>query len=246
MLALPHLRQSIVIIDTFYLNNRGLFSPAPVLGDGFDFVLIALCIAILAAWAIGRWAKKRQDETGQIFPAFWVGLGIIVILPLAVYFAAGMPLDWQHPTRTRFNLSGGVVVRPEFMAMLIALSLYTAAFISEIVRAGIISVHKGQREAAAALGLRQSWTMRLIIVPQAMRVIIPPLASQYMNLTKNSSLGFAIGYGELTGAFGGISLNQTGQAIECMAIVMVTYLVISLAISGFMNWYNARVRLVER
>jgi general L-amino acid transport system permease protein len=246
LLGLPHLRQSIEIIDTFYLNNRGLFSPAPLLGEGFDLVLMALGIAIIAAWGIGRWAKKRQDETGQMFPAFWAGLALIIVLPGITYVAMGMPLDWEHPTRTRFNLSGGLVIRPEFMAMLIALALYTAAFISEIVRAGILSVHKGQREAASALGLRQSWTMRLIIVPQALRVIIPPLASQYMNLTKNSSLGFAIGYGELTGAFGGISLNQTGQAIECMAIVMVTYLAISLAISAFMNWYNARVRLVER
>ncbi|HKK31198.1 MAG TPA: ABC transporter permease subunit, partial [Alphaproteobacteria bacterium] len=155
-------------------------------------------------------------------------------------------IEWDHPERTRFNLRGGLAIRPEFMALLVALSLYTAAFISEIVRAGILSVHRGQREAAAALGLRPNLTMRLIIVPQAMRVIIPPLASQYMNLTKNSSLGFAIGYAELMAVFGGITLNQTGQAIECMAIVMGTYLVISLSISAFMNWYNVRVRLVER
>ena len=167
-------------------------------------------------------------------------------MPTLFYYAAGAPMDWQFPERTRFGLRDGMQIAPEFMAMLLALSIYTAAFISEIVRAGILSVHKGQREAAAALGLRQNTTMRLIIVPQALRVIIPPLASQYMNLTKNSSLGFAIGYAELMAVFGGITLNQTGQAIECIAIVMATYLIISLAISGFMNWYNAHVRLVER
>lgn len=245
-LGLPHIRQSIEIGESFYLNNRGLFTPAPVLGEAFDFVLIALGLAISAAWLIARWARKRQDATGQTFPAFWAGLGLIVLVPLVVYYAAGAPMEWQYSERTRFSLRGGMQVAPEFMALLLALSLYTAAFISEIVRAGILSVNKGQREAAAALGLKQSWTMRLVIVPQALRVIIPPLASQYMNLTKNSSLGFAIGYAELMAVFGGISLNQTGQAIECMAITMATYLVISLCISAFMNWYNARVRLVER
>ena len=245
-LKLPHVRESMDLGGSLYLNNRGLFSPAPVLGQAFDFVLIALAIAIAAAWMIGRWARKRQDATGQTFPVGWVSLALLVVLPLAVFYAAGAPLEWQFPERTRFSLRGGMQIAPEFMAMLLALTLYTAAFISEIVRAGILSVNKGQREAAAALGLRQSWIMKLIIVPQAMRVIIPPLASQYMNLTKNSSLGFAIGYGELMAVFGGISLNQTGQAIECMAIVMVTYLIISLSISLFMNWYNARVRLIER
>ena len=245
-LKLPEWRESFELGTNSYLNNRGLFTPAPVLGDAFDYVWIALIAAIAVAWGVARWAKKRQDATGQTFPAFWVGLGMIILLPLAVYYASGSPMEWQEPTRTRFNLRGGMQIAPEFMAMLLALSLYTAAFISEIVRAGILSVSKGQQEAANALGLKPNWTMRLIIVPQAMRVIIPPLASQYMNLTKNSSLGFAIGFPELMAVFGGISLNQTGQAIECMAIVMATYLVISLTISAFMNWYNARVKLVER
>lgn len=242
----PHQTRSLEIGGTFYLNNRGLFSPAPVLGEAFDLVWIALLIGIGVAWIVSRWARKRQEATGQTFPTFWAGVAAIVLIPLIVYYAAGSPMEWQEPVRNRFNLRGGMQIAPEFMAMLVGLTLYTAAFISEIVRSGILSVHKGQREAAAALGLKQSWTMRLIIVPQALRVIIPPLASQYMNLTKNSSLGFAIGYSELMAVFGGISLNQTGQAIECMAIVMATYLVISLAISAFMNWYNARVRLVER
>lgn len=245
-LKLPQVRDSIGLTDSIFLNNRGLFAPAPVLGEAFDIVIIAFLAAVAGAWTLGRWAKRRQEATGQPFPSFWVGLALIVTVTAAVYYAAGAPMEWQFPERTRFSLRGGMQIAPEFMAMLVGLTLYTAAFISEIVRAGILSVGKGQREAAAALGLKQSWTMRLIIVPQAMRVIIPPLASQYMNLTKNSSLGFAIGYAELTAVFGGISLNQTGQAIECMAIVMATYLIISLSISAFMNWYNARVRLVER
>ncbi len=245
-LKLPRVQESIGLGDSIFLNNRGLFSPSPILGDAFDFVVIAFLLTVAGAWVIGRWAKKRQEATGGTFPAFWVGLALIVFGTIVVYFAAGSPMEWQYPERTRFSLRGGMQIAPEFMAMLVGLTLYTAAFISEIVRSGILSVHKGQREAAAALGLKHNWTMRLIIVPQAMRVIIPPLASQYMNLTKNSSLGFAIGYAELTAVFGGISLNQTGQAIECMAIVMAAYLIISLSISAFMNWYNARMRLVER
>jgi general L-amino acid transport system permease protein len=245
-LKLPHIRDSMEFGGTIYLNNRGVFAPAPILDEAFDFVLLALALAIAAVWILRRWSRKRQEATGQTFPVGLVGLAILVLLPVVVFYAAGSPMEWQHPARTRFSLRGGLQISPEFMAMLLALTLYTAAFISEIVRAGILSVHKGQREAAAALGLRPSWTMKLIVVPQAMRVIIPPLASQYMNLTKNSSLGFAIGFGELMAVFGGISLNQTGQAIECMAIVMVTYLIISLAISLFMNWYNAHVKLIER
>lgn len=246
MLGLPHIRDSMQLGDSIYLNNRGLFGPAPILGDGFSAVIIAFAIAAFGAWALARWARRRQENTGQPFPKFWAGLALVILVPLAVFYAAGAPLEWEHAERTRFSLQGGAQLTPEFVALLLALSLYTAAFISEIVRGGILSVNKGQREAASALGLRPNWTMRFVIVPQALRVIVPPLASQYMNLTKNSSLGFAIGYGELMAVFGGISLNQTGQAIECMAITMATYLVISLCISGFMNWYNARVRLVER
>ena len=246
MLGLPHIRDSMQLGDSIYLNNRGLFGPAPILGDGFSAVIIAFAVAAFGAWALARWARRRQESTGQPFPKFWAGLALVILVPLAVFYAAGAPLEWEHAERTRFSLQGGAQLTPEFVALLLALSLYTAAFISEIVRGGILSVNKGQREAASALGLRPNWTMRFVIVPQALRVIVPPLASQYMNLTKNSSLGFAIGYGELMAVFGGISLNQTGQAIECMAITMATYLVISLCISGFMNWYNARVRLVER
>lgn len=246
MLGLPKIRDSIVFFDDFYLSNSGLISPIAVLGDDFTFVVIALCLAILGVWALSRWARKRQETTGQRFPAFWAGLAILIIVPTAVYYAIGAPMEWEFPVRSRFGLRGGLQITPEIMAMLVGLSFYTAAFISEIVRAGILSVHKGQREAANALGMQPNATMRLIIIPQAMRVIIPPLASQYLNLTKNSSLGFAIGFSELTAVFGGISLNQTGQAIECMAITMAAYLTLSLMISSFMNFYNARMRLVER
>ena len=245
-LGLPHIRDSFQLGSDIYLSNRGLFGPAPVFGDNFWYVVAGACLTILLVWRLAGWARARREATGASFPMLWVGLALLIGLPVLIYYAAGAPMEWQYPERTRFNLKGGMQIAPEFMAMLLALTLYTAAFISEIVRAGILSVHRGKREAAAALGLRQPRIMRLIIVPQAMRVIIPPLASQYMNLTKNSSLGFAIGYAELMAVFGGISLNQTGQAIECMAIVMSTYLIISLAISAFMNWYNARVRLLER
>jgi general L-amino acid transport system permease protein len=245
-LQLPQIRDSIELFGEMYLSNRGLYSPAPVVADSFQNVIIAILLAVLASWLIGRWAKQRQNATGRAFPTVWTGIAVIVLLPLAVYYLSGSPLDWEAPRKTRFGLSGGLQIPPEFMALFVSLTLYTASFISEIVRAGVLSVQRGQREAAAALGLRESRIMRLVIIPQALRVIIPPLASQYMNLTKNSSLGFAIGYAELMAVFGGISLNQTGQAIECMAITMATYLVISLAISGFMNWYNARVRVVER
>ncbi|MGY9054754.1 MAG: amino acid ABC transporter permease [Alphaproteobacteria bacterium] len=246
MLGLPLVRNSITVLDTFYLSNRGLTAPAPILGEEFRFVTIAAGLAIMSVWALTRWVRKRQDLTGQTFPTFWAGLGIIVLVPLAIFYLSGSPLEWDHPTQTRFNLQGGVTLLPEFVALLLALTLYTAAFISEIVRSGILAVHKGQKEAATALGLRPNIVMRLVIVPQALRVIIPPLSSQYLNLTKNSSLAFAIGGSELMAVFGGISLNQTGQAIECMLITMLTYLLISLCISAFMNWYNARVRLVER
>ena len=246
LLGLPIISNVITVLDTFYLSNRGLVAPAPILGEEFRFVLMAVGVSLIAAWCIGRWARKRQEATGRRFPAFWAGLAIIILVPLAVFYLSGAPLEWDHPVKNRFNLKGGVVLLPEFMALLMSLTLYTAAFISEIVRSGILAVHQGQREAAAALGLRPNITMRLVVVPQALRVIIPPMASQYMNLTKNSSLAFAIGGSELMSVFAGVSLNQTGHAIECMAITMAAYLIISLSISAFMNWYNARVRLVER
>jgi len=242
LIQLPRVKQSLQVLDVFYISNRGLYSPRPIFESGFSYVSIAIVLALISSFLINRWAKKRQDKTGQQFPVFSSSIGLIFIVPLILFFILGSPLSFEHPELKGFNFKGGLVIRPEFIAMFLALSIYTAAFISEIVRAGIMSVSKGQREASQALGLKSSFVMRLIIIPQALRVIIPPLTSQYLNLTKNSSLGIAIGYADLVHGFGGISLNQTGRAIEIMLIVMLTYLSISLTISLFMNLYNKSVQ----
>ncbi|MFZ2101778.1 MAG: amino acid ABC transporter permease [Oricola sp.] len=228
------------------LNNRGYFAPKAIWGEGAGFTFYALVAACVIAWAVARWARKRQMATGQIFPSFLFGLGVIVLLPLIVFIASGMPLSWDVPKMGGFRPSGGMSIIPEYIAMLVALSTYTATFIAEIVRAGILAVNRGQTEAAHALGLRNGPTLRLVVIPQAMRIIIPPLTSQYLNLTKNSSLAVAIAYPELTSVFAGTALNQTGQAVEIISLTMLTYLTISLATSLFMNWYNSRVALVER
>ena len=246
LIQLPRVKQSLQVLDVFYISNRGLYSPRPIFESGFSYVLIAIVLALISSFLINRWAKKRQDKTGQQFPVFSSSIGLIFFVPLILFFIIGSPLSFEHPELKGFNFKGGLVIRPEFIAMFLALSIYTAAFISEIVRAGIMSVSKGQREASAAIGLKQTWIMRLIIIPQALRVIVPPLTSQYLNLTKNSSLGIAVGYADLVHGFGGISLNQTGQAIECMAIVMATYLSISLTISFFMNIYNRSIQFKEK
>jgi general L-amino acid transport system permease protein len=219
--------------------------PAPILENGFGWVAIFFVLGIVAALIVGRWAHRRHMATGQPFPMLWVGLGLVIVPTLIVYFALGQPLDWDVPERTRFNFRGGFNVTPELVALWWALATYTGAFISEIVRAGILSVSKGQSEAAHALGLRPGLTMRKIIIPQALRVIIPPLTSQYLNLTKNSSLAIAIGYQDFV-SIGNTVLNQSGQAIEVVAIWMVVYLSLSLGTSAFMNWYNSHIALVER
>ncbi len=242
LLHLPKVKQSIVIFDNFYLSNRGLFSPAPIFKDGFSLVIGSLIVMIIFTFFLKRFLKKKQELTGKQYPIFLINSGLIIFTPIFVYYLMGMPLEFDHPVMKGFNFKGGMVIRPEFLGMLFGLSIYTAAFISETVRSGIISVSKGQREASQALGLKSNFIMRLIIIPQALRVIIPPLTSQYLNLTKNSSLGIAIGYADLVHGFGGISLNQTGKAIEIMLIVMSTYLTISLLISFFMNLYNKAVQ----
>lgn len=232
--------------DIFFFTNRGVFAPSPQFEPAFWAVAIAFVAAIVFAIGFSKYAHKVQDETGKHLPVFWVSIGAIVGLPLIVYFIAGMPLHWETPALKGFNFKGGMVLRPEFLALWLALSYYTASFIAEIVRAGIISVSYGQSEAAFALGLRPNRTLSLIVIPQALRVIVPPLASQYMNLTKNSSLAIAIGYMDLVATIGGISLMQTGKEMETMIIVLLTYLVLSLSISAAMNWYNQRIKLVER
>ena len=233
-------------MDMFFISNRGIYSPRPIFENGFSFVFIAFILALISSFILRKWSKKRQDETGKQFPVALTALGLLLIVPLVLFFILGSPLSFDFPALKGFNFKGGMVIRPEFIAMFLALTIYTAAFISETVRSGILSVTKGQREASSSLGLKKSWIMRLVIIPQALRVIVPPLTSQYLNLTKNSSLGIAVGYADLVHGFGGISLNQTGQAIECMVIVMATYLTISLIISAFMNIYNKSIQFKEK
>lgn len=244
--ALPELRDSVVIPGGAFLNNRGLFMPQPIAQPGFGAVVAAFVIGIAASIAYRIWAKKRQEATGLQAPVFLVTLGLVIGAPLIVFALSGFPLEFSYPERGRFNIRGGVEVLPEFVALLFGLTVYTASFIAEVVRAGIASVSHGQTEAAYSLGLRAQPTLRLVVIPQAMRVIIPPLTSQYLNLTKNSTLAVAIGYPDLVQIFTGTVLNQTGQAVEVVAITMAVYLSISLVTSLVMNWYNARKALVER
>ncbi len=244
--ALPNPRNSASIFDLVFLNNRGLIMPRPVFEEGSSLIFWAFLAALVVSFGIARWAKQRQAATGQQFPVFLWSLGLIVGLPLIAYFVSGLPVSFDNPELKGFNYQGGMSVIPEFVALLLALSLYTAAFIAEIVRAGILAVSHGQSEAAHALGLRHGPTLRLVIIPQAMRVIIPPLTSQYLNLTKNSSLAVAIAYPDLVSVFAGTTLNQTGQAVEILAMTMAVYLTISLLTSFFMNWFNAKMALVER
>jgi general L-amino acid transport system permease protein len=244
--SLPSPRQSLSPGVGIFINSRGMFMPAPVPAAGFGATLWAFLVACVGAYLIGRWAHKRQNETGQQFPVFWASLGLIIGLPLIVFLVSGAPLSFEFPVLRGFNFQGGMVIIPEYISILLALSLYTATFIAEIVRAGILAVSHGQTEAAHALGLRAQPTLRLVIIPQAMRVIIPPLTNQYLNLTKNSSLAVAIAYPDLVSVFAGTTLNQTGQAVEVLLITMGVYLTLSILTSLFMNWYNARVALVER
>lgn len=229
-----------------YVNNRGVILPRPIFGEGSGLIFVGLVVAVVASLILARWARKRREATGHQFPVFWSALALIVVLPLAAAAARGFPVEIEVPQLRGFNFVGGVSVIPEFVALLLALSTYTAGFIAEIVRSGILAVSKGQSEAAHSLGLRSGPTLRLVIIPQAMRVIVPPLTSQYLNLTKNSSLGVAVGYPDLFAVFAGTTLNQTGQAIEIIAMTMAVYLVISVVTSLVMGWYNKRVALVER
>ncbi|MGX5850795.1 amino acid ABC transporter permease [Mesorhizobium sp. PL10] len=243
--VLPVVRESINLPFGSFLNQRGFYLPRAIWGDGSWLILVALLVGIAMAWFVARTARQRQMATGQQFPVFWTSLALIVGLPLLAYVLSGFPLTFDFPKQSTFNLTGGFQVKPEFLSLYLALSCYTAAFIAEIVRAGILGVSKGQTEAAGALGLRPGSILRLVVVPQAMRIVIPPLTSQYLNLTKNSSLAIAIGYPDLT-ATAGTVLNQTGQAVEGVLIMMVVYLVISLVTSAVMNVVNARMALVER
>ncbi|TIO07589.1 amino acid ABC transporter permease [Mesorhizobium sp.] len=243
--VLPPPRESINLPFGSFLNQRGFYFLRPIWGEGSWLILVALLLGIAMAWFVARKAHQRQMATGQQFPVFWTSTALIIGLPLLAYALSGFPLSFDYPKQSTFNLTGGFQVKPEFLSLYLALSFYTAAFIAEIVRAGIMGVSKGQTEAAGALGLRPGSILRLVVIPQAMRIVIPPLTSQYLNLTKNSSLAIAIGYPDLTATTGTV-LNQTGQAIECVLIMMVVYLALSLLTSAIMNVVNARMALVER
>ena len=243
--ALPNIRDAIQLGPDFSLSNRGIFMPRPIFGPNFHVVVIAFVLSLVIAWAVRRWAHARRMATGQGFPAGWAGLAIVVVLTGGVFIATGDPLTFEVPVKTRFNISGGWTITPEFASLMLALGVYTASFIGEIVRSGIMAVSHGQTEAARALGLRSGAVLRLVVLPQALRVIIPPLASEYLNITKNTSLAVAIGYADLV-AVGNNVLNPTGQSIEVVAIWMVFYLGLSVVISVAMNWFNARIALAER
>lgn len=227
-------------------TNRGVYAPRPLWAEGSWAVVAAFLLSLAAIWGVRRWAAKRQAATGQRAPVLWIALALLVGPALIVYFLSGAPIQLEHPELRGFNFQGGFYLRDSLVALWLALSFYTGAFIAEIVRGGILSVSHGQTEAAFALGLRPNRTMNLIILPQALRVIVPPLISQYLNLTKNSSLAIAVGYMDATGTLGGITLNQTGREMECILLLMAFYLTLSLLISSAMNWYNSRVKLVER
>lgn len=244
--ALPFPRDSWNLFDSVFLNNRGLYLPGPQPGNGFGFVLLALVAGIVGAIWIALRSRDQREKTGRALDVLPLSLAAIVLPPLVVSAALGFPLAFSTPVLQGFNFEGGAVILPELIALVVALATYTASYIAEIVRAGIEGVAKGQREASQAVGLTRGQTLRLVIVPQAMRQIIPPLTSQYLNLTKNSSLAVAIAYPDLVSVFAGTSLSQTGQAIEIIAITMAVYLTISLLTSAFMNWFNARIALTER
>jgi general L-amino acid transport system permease protein len=241
----PGPREAWQVLPDVFVSNRGVVFPVPVYHPLYPWMGLALIIAIVASVYLKRWAYARQMATGQQFPILKTMAALIIGLPLIVFVIGGLPFELDKPALSGFNFSGGHIVSPEFVALLIGLVVYTGAFIAEIVRAGILAVSWGQSEAASALGLRRGLALRLVVLPQALRVIVPPMTSQYLNLTKNSSLAVAIGFPDVT-SIGNTTMNQTGQAIEGIATIMVVYLSISLLISMFMNWYNRSVRLVER
>ena len=244
--ALPPPRDGIRLFDLIFLNNRGLTFPSPVDAWAFLAVPAALTIGVAAFLLIRRWAMRRQAETGQPFAILETGAALIVGLPILAALGVGSTVAWDVPRPRGFNVAGGVVLIPEFVGLLLALVTYTAGFIAEIVRGGILAVADGQRQAARALGLSEGQTLRLVVLPQAMRVIVPPLTNQYVNVVKNSSFAAAIAYPDIVSVFVGSALNQTGQAVEIIAITLAIYLVISLTVSVLMNWYNRAVALPTR
>jgi len=244
--AMPSVRQSYSFFDSIFINQRGIFVPKPIFEDGAGLIGAAVIAALIIGWLINKWAKKRHDDTGKEFPVFWTNLAIFILLPLLAYFLAGKPVHFDYPALKGFNFKGGKTFTPEFLALLFALTIYTATFIAEAIRSGIEAVNKGQKEAATSLGLTPSQSLKLVVLPQAIRISIPPIINQYLNLTKNSSLAAAVGYPELVTIFAGTSLNITGQALEIIGITMLTYLVISLLVSLVLNWFNKKMKIKER
>jgi general L-amino acid transport system permease protein len=239
--ALPNPRQSISVFDSFFLSNRGLVIPKPIGNPGFEPFVLAVLVAIVAAVVLWRYSRRQLFQSGNVIKVWPYALGLLIGLPLLIALIFGAPVSFEVPVLKGFNFAGGSRVIPEFVALTLALSTYTAAFIAEIVRAGILSVHTGQMEAGSSLGLQRGSVLRLIVIPQALRVILPPLTNQYLNLTKNSSLAVAIGYPDLVSVFAGTTLSQTGQAIEIIGITMGVYLLISLVTSAIMSFYGWRL-----
>ena len=244
--ALPSPRQSFNYADSLFLNNRGLLLPEPIFGSGSSSVLIAFILACVGVIFLAKWAKKRHQLTGEEFPIFRVSFALIISAPILVFFIAGQPISADYPVLKGFNFKGGLSIIPELLALVFALSIYTATYIAEAVRAGIEAVPSGQKEAAKALGLKDHVILQKVVLPQALRVIIPPVINQYLNLVKNSSLATAIGYPEIVTLFSGTTLNQVGQAIEIILMTMAVYLVISIVISMTLNWVNARMEIKGR
>ena len=237
---------SSMLFDAFAFTNRGVYIPAPVWGPGSMLVVATFILSIIAVFFYRRYAVKLLFETGRLLPTGWPTLAILIVPTLLVFFVMGSPIGLEMPELKGFNFRGGIQIGAPLIALWLALSVYTGAFIAENVRAGIQAISKGQTEAASSLGLRPKRVMNLVVLPQALRVIIPPLISQYLNITKNSSLAIAVGYADITATLGGITLNQTGRAIECVLLLMLFYLTISLSISAIMNVYNNNVSLKER
>ncbi len=243
---LPGPKQALNFSDIIFLCNRGLIIPQAIGLAGANYVWFSVFFSLILSVFICRYGKKHQEKTGKYIPIYLYSFICIVTIPLATYFAAGSPIDWDIPKLSGFNFKGGLTILPEFLALCVAMTVYMGAFIGENIRSGIESVPSGQTEAASALGLRQGHVMRLVIIPQALRVIIPPVSSQYLTLAKNISLGVVIGYPDIVSVFAGTTLNQTGQAVEVVSLTMLTYLIISLVISTFMDWYNNKVMIKER
>ena len=248
--ALPLPKEAINFFDVSYLSVKGLYIPK-FIWTNFDIFFYSIIASIVAIIFVFKYARRQQEQTGRRIPSFYISLGAIILIPLLSFLIGGVSLSFEYPvlkqlSKTIFNYIGGVSIIPELMALALALSLYTATFIAECVRAGILGVGKGQKEAAASIGLTPTQTLRLVVMPQALRIIIPPTTNQYLNLTKNSSLAAAIAYPDIVLVFAGTAMMQTGRAIEIVSITMLTYLSLSITISIFMNWYNKKIAIKEK